>query len=190
MNDSQPRSKDPHRSADELGAKFACLMMEHKDSLSRYLFSLHPIADEVDDLLQETALTLWKKIDKYDQERAFLPWALRVAYFEVLRWRKHMRNRRFYLSEETVNSLSAAAETEHEFDELRQQALQDCLMRLTSLQLKVIRQRYENSGTLKDLADSLSISSHKIYHTLEDARRALVSCVEKKLQLCGNDPHN
>ncbi|BDS07108.1 hypothetical protein NT6N_21480 [Oceaniferula spumae] len=178
--DSAP-AKDSPANHDDLAGTFAVLMMKNRDALSRYLFSLHPITDEVDDLLQNTALTLWKKIDDYDQTRDFLPWALRFAYFEVLRWRKHMRKRRFVLSDELVSQLSDSASTAEDLETARFQALHDCLAKLPSTQRQVVDQRYTSQGTLKALAEKLGVSIHKVYHTLDDARDALATCVERKL---------
>lgn len=113
--------------------------------------------------------------------------ALRVAYFEVLRWRKHMRKRRFILSEEIIDSLSTSASIQEELEEARHLALQDCLSQLPSTQRKVVDQRYTSKGTLKELAQKLGITTHKIYHTLDNAREALVACVEKKLLNRGFD---
>ncbi|MCP5538501.1 MAG: sigma-70 family RNA polymerase sigma factor [Akkermansiaceae bacterium] len=174
---------DPQHIADDTEARFAYLMMESRDALYRYLFSLHPVADEVDDLLQETAMTLWKKIGEYDSSRDFLPWALRVAYFEVLRWRKHMRKRRFVLSEELVEQLSATslATPQEEMERARHHALQDCLAKLPGKYRQVVEQRYQTKGTLKDLAAKLGITSHRIYHRLEYARETLASCIERNL---------
>lgn len=174
---------------DDLAGRFAYLMMTHKDALYRYLMSLHPWVDEVDDLMQDTAMTLWKKIDEYDTDRDFLPWALRVAYFEVLRWRKHMRKRRFVLSEDLVNKLSTSASEQEDLDEARLLALQDCLAKLPLEQRDVVRQRYASKGTLKELAGQMSVSVHKVYHVLDDAREALVDCVEKNMKRRGFSIH-
>ena len=130
-------------------------------------------------------MTLWKKIDEYDTEREFLPWALRVAYFEVLRWRKHMRKRRFLLSEELVNKLSTSASEQDDLDDARFAALQDCLTKLPEKQRAIVKQRYGTEGTLKELAGQMDISVHKVYHVLDAARIALVDCVEKTLNLRG-----
>lgn len=176
-------------SNDGMAGQFAYLMMKNKDALYRYLFSMHPWVDEVDDLLQDTAMTLWKKIDEYDTEREFLPWALRVAYFEVLRWRKHMRKRRFLLSDELVNKLSAGASEQDDLDEARFAALQDCLAKLPEKQRDIVKRRYGTEGTLKELAGQLNISVHKVYHVLDAARSALVECVEKALKLRGFTVH-
>lgn len=166
---------------DDLAGRFAYLMMTHRDALYRYLLSLHPWVDEVDDLLQDTAMTLWKKIGEYDPERKFLPWALKVAYFEVLRWRKHMRKRRFVLSQEIIDKLSTSMSAQEELDEARFVALQDCLEKLSPKQRDIVRCRYGREETLKELASQMEVSVHKIYHALDAARGALVECVEKRL---------
>ncbi|YCM44182.1 sigma-70 family RNA polymerase sigma factor [Verrucomicrobiaceae bacterium 227] len=172
-------------SSDDLGARFAFLMMEHKDALYRYLLSMHPWVDEIDDLLQDTAITLWKKIDEYDTKRDFLPWALRFAYFEVLRWRKHMRKRRFVLSDELIEQLNTSVCEQEQLDEVRHAALQDCLKKLPKNHRQVVDQRYGKQGTMKELAQRLGTSVHKLYHGLEEARASLADCVQRGLDAKG-----
>ena len=56
--------------------------------LRGFLGSLHPYPHEVNDVLQETNLTLLKKREDYDPSRKFLPWAFSIARFTLMAYRK------------------------------------------------------------------------------------------------------
>jgi len=80
----------------------------HRD-LKNYLFSLHPHAEDLDCLIQETSLKLWQAYEEYDPARPFLPWALQIAYFEVLRFRKERCCDRQADSDDLVEQLAGEA---------------------------------------------------------------------------------
>ena len=61
---------------------------EHQGRLRGFIGSLHGYSHEVDDILQETNVTLMKKMNDFDESRSFLPWALSIARFTLLAHRK------------------------------------------------------------------------------------------------------
>lgn len=166
----------------DLSGKFVYWMMENRDAIYRYLYSLHPYPEELEDLLQETSLTLWKKINEFDEQRDFLPWALRIAYFEVLRWRNRMRQRRFVFSEEVLEGISEEIAIGSELFEQRSQALEECLPKLPQNLLDVVEQRYRRNGSVKALAKRWNTSANKAYKMLEKARLLLADCIQRKLE--------
>ena len=56
-------------------------------------------------------------------------------------------------------------------------------------QKTIVEQRYGKDGTLKELAEQMGLSVHKIYHALDDARDALADCVERNLKRRGFSIH-
>ena len=71
----------------------------------RYVFMLVPRPADVDDVIQETAVALLDKFVEYDADRPFLPWALRFAYLEVLKWRQHHARNGLIYSEDLLVKL-------------------------------------------------------------------------------------
>jgi len=63
-------------------------MSDSQTKLKSFLSSMHYYADEVNDILQETNLTLIKKRDNFDDSRDFLPWAFSVARFTLMAFKK------------------------------------------------------------------------------------------------------
>ena len=61
---------------------------QSQGKLRGFIRSLHRYEDEVDDVLQETNITLMKKKEDFDPSRNFLPWALSIARFTLLAHRK------------------------------------------------------------------------------------------------------
>jgi DNA-directed RNA polymerase specialized sigma24 family protein len=69
----------------------------------------HPHEQDIDDLIQQTSLTLWREFERYGRSREFLPWALRIGYFEVLRLRKQRSRDRLVFSETLLEMMAEDA---------------------------------------------------------------------------------
>ena len=55
-----------------------------------YLNAIHPYQDEVNDILQDTNVTLINKQEDFDANKQFLPWAFSIARFT---WMAHRKKR-------------------------------------------------------------------------------------------------
>jgi len=60
-------------------AAFDALVRRHKDVLYRFVRRYLGPADESYDVLQETFLSAWLALKRYDPERPFLPWLRTIA---------------------------------------------------------------------------------------------------------------
>ena len=98
-----PMPSDPQHG--DRASDFIPLITGSQRELRNYLFSLHPHPGDLDDLFQETSLKLWEIFDEYDASRPFLPWALRIAYFQVLRFRKKRSRDRLVFSDDELYSM-------------------------------------------------------------------------------------
>ncbi|BCX48780.1 DNA-directed RNA polymerase sigma-70 factor [Haloferula helveola] len=167
---------------DDSSQEFLELMLKSQRPLRNYLFSLHPRAQDLDDLMQETARTLWKEFHRYDREREFLPWAMRIGYFEVLRLRKKHSRDRLVFSDELFELLADEPVTETDADRARG-ALEHCLADLTPRAKEVLMARYTGGESVSDLATRQKSSVHSLYRLLEKSRTTLVTCVRRHLYL-------
>ncbi len=174
----------PKQHPDERSGEFLNHMLKSQRAVRNYLFSLHPRAQDLDDLLQETALTLWREFDKFDRSREFLPWALRVAYFEVLRFRKKQTRDRLVFSDEFLELLDAEADTASAAQPAFV-ALESCLAELDARSHEVLMARYSEGESVADLATKRHVSVHRLYRLLERARTSVVTCVRRHLHLGG-----
>lgn len=87
-------------------AAYATLLSECQLWLKRY-FGRRVVAHHLDDLVQETLLSLHKKLASYDPSRPFLPWLAAIARY---RWVDHLR--KVYRADETNLAEELASESE------------------------------------------------------------------------------
>jgi RNA polymerase sigma-70 factor (ECF subfamily) len=174
---------DPH--SNDPSNRFLSHMLKSQRSIRNYIFSLHPHAQDLDDLMQQTALTLWREFGKFDSTREFLPWALRISYFEVLRLRKKQSRDRLVFSEDFVELLSTEF-AEEASSVPNRQALDACLAKLDAKSREVLLARYSEKTTVSSLAAKHRVSVHSLYHLLDSTRASLIACVRRQLHMNGD----
>jgi RNA polymerase sigma-70 factor (ECF subfamily) len=165
------------------GAEFARLLVRHDRALLRYILGLIPRRDDAEEVLQRTATVLWEKFSEYDRTREFLPWAMRVAYFEVLNFRKQIARDRLVFREEVMEVLAEARQSQATQLEAQRKALRLCLGELTSEDQALLRRRYADSETIAELAGEQGKTAKALYRRLDRLREAIARCAERRLRL-------
>ena len=98
----------------------------HRD-VERYVFSMLPRPADASEVVQEVSVRLWEKWDSYDQDRPFLPWAMRFAYLQVLKWRQGKAREKLIFSDDLLSQINATNDYEEPLMEARRKTLTLCL---------------------------------------------------------------
>lgn len=167
---------------DDRSSGFLSQILQSQQNLRNYLHHLHPYPQDLDDLMQETCLKLWKEFEDYDPSRPFLPWAMRIGYFQVLRFRKTRSRDRLVFSDELLELLAEEAPANGQLQDLRC-ALDACLAKLTPRARETLLARYAQDSSIADLAQQRRQSVHGLYRVLNQARVQLTTCVRRHLTL-------
>lgn len=158
---------------------FVRFWTRHKAEVGRYVSTMLPRADAVvaAEVLQEVSVRLWEKWAEYDEDRPFVPWAIRFAYLEVLKWRQRQARARLVFSDALVEQLHTTYEEEAPLMEARRRALDACLEKLGAQERRWVTRRYERHGTLQNEARSEGMSLNQIYYAMEKIRARLLDCI-------------
>jgi RNA polymerase sigma-70 factor (ECF subfamily) len=68
--------------------QFVRLLVAHEPHLRSFLRSLLPSWNDVEEAMQETSLTAWRKFDQFEPGSNFLAWTAAIARFEALKQRR------------------------------------------------------------------------------------------------------
>ncbi len=161
-------------------SEFADLMASHQPRLAAYIRALVGEEHASKDVLQETNVTLLKKLRDYSPGSNFAAWAFRVAYFEVLTWRRGRGRDRLSFSDELVESLAETMETVSQGYGNRLEALQTCLGRLPDRQREIVERRYLESESVQSIAEDLGFKANAASQLLFRARANLAKCIQKQ----------
>lgn len=179
MNPEVPDGPSPSLSHEQ----FMRLFLGAERELLRYVMALVPNVADARDVVQETAVALWRAIGKYDPSRPFVPWACRFALNEArLHLRRESRRRRWI--EEDVAALLGERREERAGElDVRREHLRACLGRLPEEQRQLVRGYYFDEESIPDLGARLGRGPEAIYKALQRVRQALHACIERKLQI-------
>ncbi len=159
--------------------------LREESVLKAYLLTATGDMHAADDLLQEVSSVLWEKFEQYDDERPFRNWALGIARLETLKWRQRLARSRETLSPDLLQTLAdTAAECAGELDD-RAVHLRQCVAGLKQKTRRVLRLRYWEARSIRQVAQELDKSVASIEMLLVRARRQLRQCVERKLAGAG-----
>jgi RNA polymerase sigma-70 factor, ECF subfamily len=163
--------------------RFVRLFVEGQREILRYILALVPDIEDAHDILQETAVDLWRKFDRYDPACPFAPWACRFAIRRVLKHREQQRRRIKYLSLESLTQIADKRAENEGILEDRRRALEMCLERLSDADRLVLEQRYSREMSVVEMAGNSGQNTSTLYKALERIRRRLFECVNRRLHM-------
>jgi RNA polymerase sigma-70 factor (ECF subfamily) len=157
------------------------LFAAHHRRLFRYTLALLPRLHAAEDVLQETNLVLWRRFSEFRPGSDFYAWAARIAFLQVLKYRKSTRRQSFALDDGLLATLAArSVETSDYFDTARE-ALQKCLGKLRAEDRELILRRYMLGDSGKKVAEELGRPQNSIYKSLRRIRQGLLSCIQRTM---------
>ena len=161
---------------------FIRLFLEAEKDLLRYVMVLIPNVADARDVVQEAAVALWDKIDRYDPEKPFAPWACRFALNEAKMFlRKKSRQKR--LADDVIDLLEIERMENSERLDARKHFLKECIKVLPKKNAELVHDYYFNELSVEELGKRFQKSLEAVYKTLQRIRQSLHSCIENKLQL-------
>jgi RNA polymerase sigma-70 factor (ECF subfamily) len=161
--------------------EFVRLYTRHERRVYSYLVSLvHSVAD-AEELLQETAFVLWKKFDEFGPGTNFGAWACRVAYFEAAKFRRR-RKGELPLNPQFFERIAQGSAEVSDLLELRADAFNDCVDRLSESDRQLLMRRYAPDGRVQAIAAELNRPPHSVSKSLARIRRTLLECIDRHLR--------
>ena len=160
------------------------LFVQHAAHLRGFIVALLPDLAQVDDVFQETFLTVSAKAEAFDPERDFLAWACGVARLKVREAGRRAAREWQPLSEEVLEAL-AASEPDAANADQRLGLLADCVQALAPQSRRIVELCYQQSHKPAEIARLLEWSVESVYVALSRARAALRQCVDRKHTAAG-----
>jgi RNA polymerase sigma-70 factor len=159
-------------------AEFVRLLTQHSSRIFGFVLALCVNRSDAEDVFQNASVVLWEKFDTYQSGSNFLAWACRIAYFEALYDRRKTRRVRT-LSDEAWQALATDALAISDQKEDRQEALADCLQKLSPADRSLLEQKYFSQRSVVEIAAATTKSVHSIYRSLSRIHDVLLQCVRR-----------
>ena len=162
--------------------QFTQQFSQNERAMRAFACSLVPNREDVNDIIQETLKELWRKFDKFDPARPFLPWANRFVYRQVLIHRRSTAIRlKYTFSEETFRRL-VEEQSPLERDVALSEALDKCLHRLYDDERELLNLRYFTKESINQMATREGLSVDVLYKRIQRIREVLQRCISKRMR--------
>ena len=158
-------------------ADFIEVYTKHERKIRLYIKRLVYHVDDAEDIMQATAMIIWKKFDQYNPEYPFISWAYKIAYNEIRNYYRKQEKKRNFFADAVLEQLAATQEKNSaHLEDLREQ-LKGCVAKLNDKERELIEYRYCEDGRINDLAEKTGMKANSISKTLQRIRRKLYVCV-------------
>ncbi len=149
-----------------------------------YIRALVP-GDTANDILQNTALTLFRRFSDYDDSRPFTAWAMGVAKFQILGHRRDAARSFLSFEPDLLDRFTEEWTDASQAADYRATALEYCLDKLSARARKIVQMRYFEGLTGVEIGGRLGSSDASIRMMLQRIRDQLRKCTEEKLSTEG-----
>lgn len=165
---------------EESKKSFVRLLTRHERQVYAYILRLVVNWSDADEILQETNIRLWEEFDRFEPGTNFGAWAIRVAHYQVLTWRKRRDRSRLVFGDDVLEHVAAADGVEAD-DDARRRALDECLRTLPDHNRDLLMRCYADRATIRGVAAEMRRSTDSVYKALQRIRLALHDCVARRL---------
>jgi RNA polymerase sigma-70 factor (ECF subfamily) len=174
--------RNDRRTNDDSQARFLRLFLASERELFRYVAALVPNVGDAEEIVQQTAVELWKKFDQYDAQQPFTPWACRFAINIVKQWVAGRQRWQALLERGLAEELANRRDQLRPQFESRLSHLDQCLEKLPSEQRGIVEAYYFRRQGIDVIAREMRRSVESIYKTLQRIRLLLRQCIEQAEQ--------
>lgn len=167
---------------------FVKLLTGHQAALRAFIVSLIPGSSDVQDVLQDTNVVLWEKMDDYETGTNFNAWAFAIARNMIkAQLRKTKRNQSPALREDIIHAICDTwYQREPEATSRKQLALEQCLKALSGSERDLVAARYDSGQSLETYSGIIGRPTQSLRVSLFRIRAKLRDCVKKRLPIEGD----
>jgi RNA polymerase sigma-70 factor (ECF subfamily) len=163
---------------------FEALVRENAQSLAIFVGGLVRDPGLADDVFQETLVTAWRQLERYDETRSFGRWLRGIAR-NTARARARRDARLHVLEHDAVVDLvdahcEAVQRMRSDVLDERLDRLRDCLAALPESYRHTVELRYRDDLRGRGLAERLGTSWENAKKRLWRARQMLFECMQRK----------
>ena len=164
-----------------LSDEFILELTQCQQRLYGYIFRRVANRDQAMEVLQQTNLVLCRKADDFEPGTNFNAWAVTVAHYQILSYRKTLARDRLVFTDDVLAAIDEG-EPDNERREGTLQHLLHCFAKMSDENQALMKLRYERELSMEQLANEIGKKAVAVRVKLHRLRRGLRDCVETRLQ--------
>ena len=168
---------------EDKNADFINLLVPNQRRIQAFILMLVPNVNDAEDILQETLTEMWNKFDTYKPGTDFPAWAMTIARYKVLSFRKRHYNSKLMFSDKIFDILDSAAQENNKSISNHIDTLKSCLTKLSEQESFLLKLRYEHELSFRKISSRVGKSSVAIHRSMKIIISKLSLCVRHSLRL-------
>ena len=160
----------------ELSEKFILELTQSQQRLFGFLFKRLADREQAREVLQRTNLVLCRKAGNYEPGTNFKAWAMAVANYEVMAYRKTQVRERLVFTDEVDVMLGPDDDGRSSAQSARVAHLSHCLQGMSSKNRELLDWRYQGERTMEKIAEDIGSTIGAVKVKLHRLRRCLQYC--------------
>lgn len=127
-------------------------------------------------------MVLWRKFRLFRADGDFVAWAIGIAKFEVLAWRRDKARDREWLSGALIEILADQSIADESRLGRQRESLAGCLERLSAAHRELLLAAYRPGAKIQEVAVQSGRSIGGFYQWLHRMKRMLLDCVRAEMK--------
>ncbi|MCM8541620.1 MAG: sigma-70 family RNA polymerase sigma factor [Lentisphaeraceae bacterium] len=158
------------------------LLAEHEYAIKVYIITMIPRIYDADDIMQDVRLTMWKKFDSFEIGTNFKAWALKIAYFKIMdfRKRKGRENKKLMFTDEFYDAIEDASIKLNFEDNGKRKSLLSCVGKLQDQHKQIISMRYKERLSIEKISENMGRTVTATYRVISRIRASLKKCISSE----------
>ena len=162
---------------------FTRLLRENQSRIHIYIRVFVPHWADADDILQETAMVMWRKFDTYVIGSDFAVWGIRIARNFVMKLNQRRFDKRIKFSSDIVRLLEETVVMDVDGrDDDRAQAIQQGLARLSESDAELLALKYKRGYTVVKIAQKTGRPLQGLYKAMARIHKTLMHNIQIQLK--------
>ena len=140
--------------SDDGTEEYLKLLAKYEYSIKVYVITMIPRIYDADDIMQDVRLTMWKKFATFETGTNFKAWALQIAYYKIMDFkkRKGRENKKLMFTDEFYDAVEDASKKLNYEENGKRKFLQSCIGKLQGPHKQIIIMRYKEKLTIELLS--------------------------------------
>jgi RNA polymerase sigma-70 factor, ECF subfamily len=168
-------------SSPDNSVRFVQQLADAQRGLYAYILQLLPNRMDADDVLQATNLVMWSKRADFCESTNFPAWAARIAYYEVLTYRKKLHRDKLRFDDQLIEQLAQEASTDTGRMDSILHTLRQCMEKLSETDRELVHMQYADDLRPRQIAEQVGRSAGAIAQAMHRIRTALLNCIDESL---------
>jgi RNA polymerase sigma-70 factor (ECF subfamily) len=154
-------------------------------TVGAFIGTLVPDFHQAEEVLQRVAMVLVQKFADYDRRQPFAAWAIGIAKYEVLYYRRQHSADRQLFNDQMLDKIAASYQRLSSELSPVNEALHECLKQITGRARQALELRYAKDLKPAQVAQEMGLTGGAVRMLLLRVRTALRDCIQRRLKAAG-----